>query len=674
MGGESERSIRMSPAAPFGSWPSPVTAERVVAAAVRLGEVRVGESEAGTAAVFWSEGRPWEGGRTQLVRRDPDGSLTEVLPEGWSTRTTVHEYGGGAWWLAGPTVFFVREEDQRLYRLDPGFDPVALTPPPLTPGGLRYADGVVSDDWRWVICVQEVHPGEVDHPGVGGPLNRLVVIPATGGRPSVVFDGSDFVASPRLNAATGELAFVTWDHPDMPWDDSQLRVGTLVTGGGPPALVDPTVVAGGDGESVQQPEWGPDGRLWFISDRSDWWNLWVRPAVGIGAQPATAHTGEVGVPQWVFAQSRYAFLGDGRVVFAHSSDGVDHLAVLDPATGAVDNLDTDDTSIHALVASGATAVYVGASFTREAAVLAALVGRGAAVTSVLRPPRELGLSTASLSIGRSVTFPTGPDRERVAHGLVYLPAHAELTGPPRERPPLVVMIHGGPTAAARPELRLEVQYWTSRGFAVMDVNYRGSTGYGRRYRDELRGGWGVYDVEDCVAAARFLADGGHVDPERMVIRGGSAGGFTALAALTFGDTFAAGASLYGVTDLALLAADTHKFESRYLDGLVGPWPEAAPTYEERSPLHHVDRLRRPVIAFQGLDDRVVPPNQATLIVDALRLAGVPVSYLPFAGEGHGFRSAATIVKVLESELSFYCQVLGLPHPPDLQRVPIDNLG
>lgn len=640
---------------PYGAWPSPITPEVVVAASVRFGEIAVSGSGEGDPAIWWSEGRPAEGGRTQVVRRSPDGAVADVLPDGFSTRSKVHEYGGGSWWLSGETLFFVGEADQRIWRLDPGFDPLAITPAP--PAGVlrRFADGVVSPNGRWVICVEELHSGE------GEPHNRLVAVPATGGEPVVLHGNADFVSSPRLDPSGRWLAWVAWDHPSMPWDDTSLWVSEVVDdGAGAPRLAGPIVVLGGDGTSVQQPSWDRDGRLWCISDATDWWTLHAGTTLGPpGAfEVMVDRSADIGMPPWVFGQSRYAALSDGRIVYAASSDGTDHLAVLDPRTREVDNVATDATSINGIVASDITAIFVGASFSDEASVRAVLVGRGGASSgSVLRPPRRLGFSTATLSEGRAVSFPTGGDGKRVAHALVYLPVNPSVTAPPGQRPPAVVTIHGGPTAAARPELRLETQYWTSRGFAVIDVNYRGSTGFGRRYRNELRGQWGVADVEDCVAAVRFLAGSGHVDPARVFIRGGSAGGFTVLEALAQSDAFAAGAVLYGVADLELLAADTHKFESRYLDGLIGPYPQARDVYVERSPIHHVERITAPVIVFQGLDDKVVPPNQSEAIVEALRGRGVPVEYHAFEGEGHGFRRAETMIAVLDAELAFYRKVL-----------------
>jgi dipeptidyl aminopeptidase/acylaminoacyl peptidase len=477
----------------------------------------------------------------------------------------------------------------------------------------------------------------------------------------------------------------------MPWDGTELCVADLRPTEIGPALAHPEVVAGrpdaatgghGDGESVSQPRWAPDGSLWFVSDRSGWWNLyrWVPPSLAGSAassgrvEAMVTLDGEIGVPQWVFGQSRYAFLSGDRAVFAYLRDGVDHMGVRLPG-GQVVDLDLPYTYVASVQADGDRAVFVGASAAAEPAVVSVRVDAAgaAAEPEVLRPPRDLGVAQSWFSVPESIDFPTSGGR--TAHALFYPAANPDVTPPPGEAPPLLVLIHGGPTAAARAMLQLGTQYWTSRGFAVVDVNYGGSTGYGRAYRNQLRDNWGVVDLDDCEAAARWLGDQGRVDPARLCIRGGSAGGYTTLAALAFRDTFAAGASHYGVADLEALAIETHKFESRYLDGLVGPYPERRDLYAARSPVHHVDGFDRPLIVLQGLEDEVVPPNQAEMIVDALRAKGVPVAYVTFEGEQHGFRQAANIRRALDAELSFYAQVFGFDLPPGeaIEPVTVENL-
>jgi dipeptidyl aminopeptidase/acylaminoacyl peptidase len=693
--------------APFGSWATPLTSEVVVAAAVRLGEVRVDGGD-----VVWAEGRPAEGGRTQLVRRRADGTTQELLPEGVNARTAVHEYGGAAWWVCDGVVWFTDWADQRLYRLDPGGAPVPLTPEPARPRGDRYADGEPTPDGTRIVCVRERHLAPdalTGEPPSGGNAsldtttvhNEVVILDAAvpegaegPAEPEVLVTGPDFVAAPRLSPDGSTLAWLQWDHPAMPWDAAQLVVRDLATG-------EETVVAGGPGESVSEPQWRPDGSLWFLSDRTDWWNLYRwEPGTDIAA--VVRVDADIGVPAWTFGTARYAVLDDGRVVVARWRDGFDGLAVRGP-DGGVTDLDLPFTGVSAVVAAGAdTVVVVAGSPTAEPGVHRVELGvepedaaergpthrqtrqgaeptasRPARVTT-LRPPRDLDLDPGYLSVPELVRFPSvdGADTPRTGYALFYPPANPRFRGPADERPPLLVVIHGGPTSKAVPVLAVGVQYWTSRGFAVVDVDYGGSSGYGRPYRELLRDSWGVVDVADCLAAARTLAQRDRVDPQRLCIRGGSAGGYTTLAALAREDTpFAAGADHFGVADLEALARDTHKFESRYLDGLVGPYPAEREVYVERSPITHVDRFTRPLIVLQGAEDAVVPPAQSEAIVAALRHKGVPVAYLLFDGEQHGFRRAENVRRALDAELSFYAQVLGFPLPPgeDIAPVEVENL-
>jgi dipeptidyl aminopeptidase/acylaminoacyl peptidase len=677
---------------PYGSWPTPIDSELVVAASVRLSEVRVDGS-----AVVWSEGRPAEGGRTQLVRLAEDDTTTDLLPDGYDARTAVHEYGGAAWWVRDSVTWFVNWADQRLYRLAPGGTPQPLTPAPDVPRGDRYADGDLSRDGATIVCIREHH---VEDGGPAQVRNEIVQLAAAApsqsgesgilpGRvgdspglsePVVLVSGPDFVAAPRLSPDGATLAYLRWDHPSMPWDATEL---VTVRDGSE------TVVAGGPAESVLEPRWTADGALWFLSDRTGWWNLYRLAAPGGDVEAMVTLDAEIGQPAWLLGSARYAVLTDGRVVFARQSDGYDTLAVRDSG-GTVRALDLPFSTYTAVRAAGpSTVVVVAGSPTSEPSVTAVTLD-GAALGSVrvLRAPRSLGLDAGYLSVPEHVTFPSpAPDGSglddsgldgsgRTAHALYYPPANPTCRARDGELPPLLVVIHGGPTGSATPVLALGLQYWTSRGFAVVSVNYGGSTGYGRAYREQLLGNWGVLDVADCLAAANWLASTGRADPARMCIRGGSAGGYTTLAALVRADTpFAAGADYYGVSDLAALAAETHKFESRYLDRLVGPYPQAREVYVERSPISHVAELDRPLIVLQGSEDAVVPPKQSEVIVDALRLAGVPVAYLLFDGEQHGFRRAENIRRAMDAEFSFYAQVLGFPLPADEHIAPvvIENL-
>ena len=541
----------------------------------------------------------------------------------------MHEYGGGAFCVRGGTVFFSNFDDQRLYRVDPGHAPRPLTPD----DGARYADGAVSPDGGQLVCVRERHTPD-------GVVNDLVALSTAIAGPLVgVAAGRDFYAAPRM-APSGLLAWLEWDHPNMPWDGTELRV----QGGGGPR-------AGGRDESVSQPRWAPDGALHWISDRTGWWNLYR------SGQPLAPMDAEFAGPDWVFGQSTYAFLPGGRVAAAWTG----HLGVLgQPA------LDLPYTEFSSVTAFGGKVAAIAASPATAPAVV--VIDPATAAVTVVRRSRP-DPDPGYLSTPRPIAFPTTGGR--TAHARFYPPANRDCEGPPGELPPLVVTSHGGPTSQASTALELRTQFWTSRGIAVVDVDYGGSSGYGRAYRQQLAGQWGVVDVDDCVAAARFLAGTGDVDDRRMVIRGSSASGLTTLLALTRG-VFAAGASLYGVVDLAAMVTDTHKFEARYLDGLVGPWPEAADVYRDRSPITHADDLSAPLIIFQGLDDRVVPAAQAEVLVAALRRAGLPFAYLTFAGEAHGFRRAETIQRVVEAELSFYGQVLGFVPADDLEPVPIER--
>ena len=646
----------MSPPLAHGSWPTPITSELVVRSARTPNGLQLDGDD-----LWWSESRPEEGGRFAVLRGTPDGTVSEVITAPASARTAVHEYGGGAWWVANGVLWYADWATQRLHRVAPGGDAVALTPEPQLPRGLRYADGCVSPDGATLLVVQEEH-----HADEREATNTIVRLAAhEPSAPEVVVAGPDFGSDPRWRPDGGAFCWLEWDHPDMPWDATRL----VVDEGGTR-----TVVAGGEQrESICGPAWSPDGSLWFSADRSGFWSLY-RWTPGGGVELTLDLGKDIGFPQWVFGRRCFAFLPDGAVAFVHVDGGVQRLAVLD-GDGSVRAIEVPFTTIEGLEVRGEAIVSIAASPATESHIVEIqLSGAAAGALEVLVPPRDLGLDPGWFPQPEAVEFPTTGGV--TAHALLYRPTNPEVTAPPDERPPLLVLIHGGPTAAARPMLQLSLAYWTSRGFAVVDVNYRGSVGYGRAYRDLLRGAWGVADVEDCVAVCAFLVERGDVDPDRLCIRGGSAGGFTTMAALTFHEVFAAGASHFGVADLGALAAETHKFESRYLDGLVGPWPEARALYEERSPIFHTDRIDRPLAVFQGLDDPIVPAKQAEMIVDALRTKGVPVAYCAFEGEQHGFRQSQNIRAALDGELSFYAQVLGfeLPAEEGIPAIEVENLS
>lgn len=645
--------------APYGSWKSPITTALLTSAGVGLGQIEVGNG-----CIYWGEGRPLEGGRTLIVRRGDAGTITDVTPAGFNVRTRVHEYGGGAYTTHGDSVFFSNFSDQRMYRqmysMDNGASPFPITPESPTPASLRYADARVIPDGRTIVCVRERHEGV----NAADVVNELVSFPADGSAaPVVIAAGHDFYAAPRFNHDGTRLAWITWDHPNMPWDGSKLWVADFDPHIGTSNIRN---VAGSAAESIVQPEWSPDGVLHFVSDRTGWWNLYAERRSWI--TPLAPMDAEFGVPHWIFGVPRYAFLSDERVACIYSRNGLDHLAIVH-ADGSIVELKTPYSSFADLRSDGVDRLFmVAASASIPSQVVEMDVASGD--SRILKSGMRVEFDAADLSTPEPIEFPT--TNNRTAFALFYPPANRNYAGPSNEKPLLLVLSHGGPTSAAGSSLKLGIQFWTSRGFAVVDVNYGGSTGYGREYRDRLNGTWGIVDVEDCIHAARFLAGRGDVDAKRMAIRGGSAGGYTTLSALVFHDVFAAGASHYGVADLTALATDTHKFESRYLDRLIGPYPEAAETYRSRSPIHFASRLSCPVILLQGAEDKVVPPNQAETFVDALRAKKLPFAYVLFPNEGHGFRQAANMQRAAESELSFYAKVFGFT-PDGGVTLEVENL-
>ncbi|HEX6602573.1 MAG TPA: S9 family peptidase [Solirubrobacterales bacterium] len=653
----------MPTVAPFGSWSSPIDAATVASAGRRLAAPVI----AGDGAIWWAEGRPTEGGRVVLMRRPPGGEPEAATPEGTNVRTRVHEYGGGAWRLVEPDlVLFVDFSDQRLYRQRLGEEPVAISPEPSAPGALRYADMEPSPDGETVVCVRE-------RDAEGEPVNEIVSLSLDGGgEPQILASGRDFYSFPRISPDGDCLAWTCWDHPNMPWDGTELWVAPLADSG------EERLVAGGAEESVFQPEWGPDGLLHFVSDRDGWWNLYRarNPGAALSGEEGalvqlTEERADLAHPQWLFGGATYAFLASGAIVCVHCAHGEERLFQLQPEGWEPADLGLPFTAFGfpALSARGERVAFAAASPESEAAIAVYDAERGE--TEIVRSASEDPVDPAYVSRPRPVEFPTG--NGETAYGFYYPPTNPKHEAPEGELPPLIVESHGGPTSHATPALDREFLFWTSRGIGVVDVNYRGSSGYGREYRNKLRGTWGMVDTEDCVNAALYLADQGEADGKRLAIRGGSAGGYATLCALTFHQGFAAGASYYGVADAEALARDTHKFESRYLDRLIGPYPEQAELYRERSPIHHVDRLRSPVILFQGLEDEVVPPNQAETMVAALERNGVPHAYLAFAGEQHGFRKAETNIRCLEAELYFYGRIMGFEPAGDPEPVEISGL-
>ncbi len=635
---------------PYGSWKSPITSEIVAGGEIGLEQVRVGG-----ANIYWIERRAQEGGRKVIVRRAANGEVTDVTPAGFNARTRVHEYGGGDYSVANGTIVFSNFADQRLYLQKLGAEPRPLTPAQ----NQRYADGQI--DWRrnLFFCVRE------DHRDVGEAVNAIVRVNLNGENAGeIVVSGNDFYSSPRLSPDGSRLAWLTWNHPNMPWDGTELWLGKLREDG---SLGESKKIAGGVNESICQPQWSPDGVLHFVSDRTGWWNLyrWRENHV----ETLCAMAAEFGQPQWVFSGSLYGFTSEKQIVCSYSKNGNDFLATLDTATKALHNIELPFSAISQVRIEKELVVFIAASATETSAVVA--LDLSTKQFEILRRSRETTVDAGYLSEARAVEFPT--EQSLTAHGYFYPPRNRDYAAPAGEKPPLLVMSHGGPTSSSSGSLKYSIQYWTSRGVAVLDVNYGGSSGFGRAYRERLNGNWGIVDVDDCANGARYLAQRGDVDGNRLAIRGGSAGGYTTLCALTFRDVFKAGASHYGISDLEALAKDTHKFESRYLDRLIGPYPERRELYVERSPIHFTDRLNCPMILFQGLEDKVVPPNQAEKLVGAVRAKNLPVAYLTFEGEQHGFRKAENIKRVLEAELYFYSKVFGFELADPVEPVEIENL-
>ena len=643
--------------APYGSWKSPITSDLIVSDFVRLAEPSFDGED-----IYWTELRPPNAGRITIVKRTADGQTTDVTPPEFNARTRVHEYGGGAYIVQDGVLWSSNYDDQRLYRIDPGGEPVALSPEV----DLRYADGVFDSRRNLIYAVRE------DHTGEGEAVNTVVSLSATepGDGGDIVASGCDFYSNPRLSPDGSRLAWLQWNHPNMPWDGTELHVAQLDEAG---RVVDSQQIAGGLDESVLQPQWSPRGTLYFISDRSGWWNLYR--VVDGQVQAVFPKDAEFVGPSWVFRLSNYGFESDESLLCIYSVAGKAQLTRLHTATIGHDGgpktelIETPFSSIHDLDVSSGQAVFLGGSPTKPMAITQLDLTTGEAQS--LRQASNIEIDSSYVSVGQTIEFPT--ENGQTAHAFYYPPRNADFAAPDGERPPLLVRSHGGPTSATSRDFSLSNQYWTSRGYAFLDVNYGGSTGYGRDYRNRLRGNWGIIDIDDCINAAKFLVEQGLADADRTAIDGGSAGGYTTLGALAFRDFFRAGCSHFGLSELTVFVEDTHKFESRYLDSLIGPWPEREDLYRERSPINSVDQLSCPCAFFQGDEDKIVPPNQAKLMVEALRQKKIPVSYVLFEGEQHGFRKSENIKRALDGEYYFFARIFGISPADDLEPLEIENL-
>jgi dipeptidyl aminopeptidase/acylaminoacyl peptidase len=635
--------------APYGAWVSPVSVELMTEAAIGLSGLCVDGQD-----LYWLEARPSENGRTVLCRRKTDGEIADLTPPPFNVGSRAHEYGGGAYAVAAGVVVVSERADGSVWLIEAGSPARRIE----TPEGCRYADFEFDLPRRRVLAVLEDHRGRPP----SDPKAAIVALPlGPGGGETILVEGPDFLSSPRLAPGGERLAWIVWNHPGMPWDGTKLFVAGVTKEG---AVEAARQAAGETPEAIVQPEWSANGTLYFCSDRTGWWNLYALR--GTEVEHLAPVEAEIGGPHWVFRQRYFDFLADGRIVAAIVRDGIKTAVLIADGKIAPLGIGQVQGCPHPL---GDGLTYIATPPAAPPSIcLSPKVDGGA--TFVVRAAAPAVVPEETISLGEPITFPS---RCGIAHAFWYPPRNRDYTGPSGELPPLVILSHGGPTSMTTNSFSLSVQWWTSRGFGVVDVNYGGSTGYGRAYRERLYGQWGVVDVADCAAAARHLVERGLVDGARLLIRGGSAGGFTTLAALTSLNLFKAGASFYGVGDLMLLANDTHKFESRYLDRLIGPLPQARALYDERSPVHHIDRLACPVIFFQGEDDKTVPPNQAETMVEALTARGLPVAYYSFAGEGHGFRKAETLRRVLELELDFYGRVFGFTAPGLSECVEIANM-
>ena len=644
----------MTATAPCGAWKSPISSGLLTSSGIGFSELHFLDDN-----LYWLESRPDEAGRVAIVRCPMQGTPADATPQEFNARTRVHEYGGGSYFVGEGTIFFSNFKDQRLYRQQATGTPQPITPDPPSPASFRYADGRPTPDGKTIVCVRERHEGGAE------AINEIVTVPADGsGQPTTILSGYDFYSFPRISPDGKKLAWTCWRHPQMPWDGTELWVGDLADR----LISNAHRIAGSASESIFQPEWAPDGSLYFLSDRTGWWNLYAERSGNI--VPVFEIKAEIGVPQWLFGYARYVFLSNGRIACILNENGFERVVVLDTRSSQQHVLLLPYTAFGSINSDGGDTLFFVAASPSKATEVAAFDVR-ANELRVVKRSLEITLDDGYLSKPEPIEYPTANGQS--AYALFYAPRNKDFAAPAGEKPPLIVISHGGPTSATTSALRLSLQYWTSRGFAIVDVNYGGSTGYGRAYRERLKGNWGIVDVQDCINAARYLDRRGDVDGKRMAIRGGSAGGYTTLCALVFYNLFSAGASYYGVADLESLARETHKFESRYEDSLVGPYPQAAELYKQRSPVHFADRLSCPVILLQGLEDKVVPPSQAEVMIAALRAKGLPFAYVSFPTESHGFREAANIRRSVEAELYFYSRIFGFTPADRIEPVEIENL-
>lgn len=634
----------------YGSWHSPITADLINAKTISPIETKVDGDD-----IYWIESHPLEEGRHVIMRHTPDGKITECTPAGFNARTSVHEYGDGAFTVHKGSIYFVNYKDQRIYCQALGESPVMLTPGE----GYRYADLIIDEKHNRIICVRE------DHTSEGEAVNTIVSVNLNGNdNGTILVSGNNFYSSARLNPTGTQLSYLTWNHPNMPWDGCELWLTNVHDDG---TLHHVDLVAGSASECIFQPDWSPDGVLHFIAEPEGWWNLYRLKDGKIEAlHPMEAEFGE---PQWVFNMAKYGFLSSEKIFCAYTQNGLWYLALLDTRSKEFSPIQSTFSYAENVHCGKGFAVFIGGSFDQPLSIIRYDAKKNSFET--IKQAFEVTVDKGYLSTPQPISFPTTGDK--TAHAIYYPPLNKDFSAPDGERPPLIVISHGGPTSQTVTVLQYKIQYWTSRGFAVVDVDYGGSSGYGREYRKRLNGNWGIVDVDDCCNAALYLVKEGLADPERLAIRGGSAGGFTTFACLAFSNVFKAGAGHFGVSELEIFVKDTHKFESRYLFTLVGPYPERKDLYYERSPINYAHQINCPLILFQGDDDKVVPPSQSQLMYEAVRGREIPTAYILFKGEQHGFRKADSIKRSLEGELYFYSKIFKFDLAEDIPAIEIDNL-
>ena len=635
----------------YGSWESTITPEKIIEGGLRFSEIRSNGSE-----LYFLEGRASESGRYVIVKQNSMGKIEDVIPKDFNSRNAVHEYGGGSFAVGKKNIYFTNWEDQRVYKVDgENVNPITIEPP--FEKAIRYSDLTLSIDEEWLLCVRETHFEK------GEAKNEVVAISTTKNTQLVLCSGRDFYSSPRINPTNNEISWLEWDHPNMPWDGNELYVGNFES----ETISNKKIIDGSENISIVQPEWSESGELIYISDESSWWNLkkYSKDKKSTILNEESDH----GAPAWQFGFRTY-FLKDEFIFLKGTSKKKNKglIRKINISGKIIEEIEVLHTSISDLTYFNNKALYIGASPTSNSEVVSLDLEKKE--HEIIKESNPLKIDIEEISIPEEISFPT--TQNAIAYGYFYKPKNKNHLGQSEEKPPLLVISHGGPTSATSNALNLSIQYWTNRGFAVVDVNYRGSTGYGKNFRDSLKGNWGVYDTDDCIAAVDFLSDKGLVDSSRVAIKGGSAGGYTTINALTFHNRFAVGATYYGIADLSVWIDDTHKFESKYLESLIGKYPEEKEKYYKRSAINFTDQLSCPMIIFQGTEDKIVPPSQAEIMAEGLREKKIPFSLIMYEGEQHGFRQSKNIISSLESELYFYSQVLGFEPFDKLKTINIEN--